>query len=208
MRLLRRGRLTALAAVAVGLLAGGVAYAAIPGSGGVISGCYKKIGGALRVIDAGAGVRCNASETPLNWNQTGPRGATGDQGPSGPAGPIGPSNAYTNYGTPQNLPVNGAADLVSVVLPAGRYTLSGTVTSESTNANPIFTQCQFESTAVIGQPGASASGLVAQIALIGDVDVTSDGTTVSLHCALPFSGPATMLGGMIATRAGAVSPAS
>jgi hypothetical protein len=39
MRSLHHGRLAVLMAIAIGPLAGGVAYASIPGQGGVISGC-------------------------------------------------------------------------------------------------------------------------------------------------------------------------
>lgn len=71
--------LTALALVGVGA----VAMASIPDANGVIHGCRKNSGGALRVIDTDAGQTCMANETALSWNQTGPQGATGPQGPAG-----------------------------------------------------------------------------------------------------------------------------
>jgi hypothetical protein len=62
----------------------GIAAAAIPDSGtGVITACYQKQRGMLRVIDAEAGDSCRNSEQQLSWNQQGP------QGPPGPAGPPG-----------------------------------------------------------------------------------------------------------------------
>jgi hypothetical protein len=79
-----------LAGVTVAICAaGGVAYAAIPSSNGVISGCYAKQSGDLRVIDADAGKTCLSSELPISWNQrgpTGPPGAKGDKGDPGPQG--------------------------------------------------------------------------------------------------------------------------
>ena len=72
----RRGRWAALGAIVGALVVGGVAWADIPDSG-VINGCYKTISGAVRVIDASKGAKCNASETALNWNQTGPTGPAG-----------------------------------------------------------------------------------------------------------------------------------
>lgn len=60
-------------------VAGGIAYAAIPGSDGTISGCYKLSDGTLRVIDAEAGATCKSSEKPITWSQTGPPGE--DAGP-------------------------------------------------------------------------------------------------------------------------------
>jgi hypothetical protein len=89
MSLLTRGqaRWAALGVIVAALSAGGIAYASIPGSDGVIHGCYKTVGGSLRVIDTDSGGACNASETPLSWNQTGQRGPTGPQGVQGLPGP-------------------------------------------------------------------------------------------------------------------------
>jgi hypothetical protein len=64
-----RVRLAALGVVVLGVAAGGIAYASIPGSNGVIHGCYQKINGQLRVIDPAAGGGCTANESPLSWNQ-------------------------------------------------------------------------------------------------------------------------------------------
>ena len=92
--------------------AGGVAYAAIPGSNGVINGCYGKQTGILRVIDAEAGKTCLSIETPISWNQKGPtgpqglRGDKGDQGQQGPMGATGPKGEKGDPGPPgpQGLP--------------------------------------------------------------------------------------------------------
>jgi hypothetical protein len=88
----RRGRWSRRALVALLVLfpaAGAVAYAAIPGSDGVIHGCYTTRGsGSLRVIDTSAGQHCTAAESALNWNQQGPPGPPGAQGPAGPAGTV------------------------------------------------------------------------------------------------------------------------
>jgi hypothetical protein len=60
-------------AVAALLVAvGGVAFAAIPDSQGVIHACYQKTTGALRVVDSAG--NCRRSETPIEWNQHGPPG--------------------------------------------------------------------------------------------------------------------------------------
>ena len=72
---------------AVGL-AGGVASATIPDSGGAIRGCYLNRIGTLRVIDP-ATQQCSPLETPIQWNVQGQPGAAGLQGPPGPAGPTG-----------------------------------------------------------------------------------------------------------------------
>ena len=90
MRTRSKARVVALVAGAALLLAGGVAYATIPDSGGVIHGCYAK-NGSLRVVDTAAGEACSSKETALTWNQTGPQGPPGPQGAEGPQGPAGPS---------------------------------------------------------------------------------------------------------------------
>lgn len=86
----------AVAAVA----GGGIAWAAIPDSGGTIHGCYQRESGLLRVVDTSASRRpfssCTRNETALTWSQTGPQGPAGDAGPAGPAGPQGdPGPAWT-----------------------------------------------------------------------------------------------------------------
>jgi hypothetical protein len=80
--------------VVIGLIAGGVAYASIPDSAGVIHGCYGKLNGALRVIDTAVKTqKCSKTELALNWNQAGPKGATGPKGVVGPKGPTGAKGA-------------------------------------------------------------------------------------------------------------------
>jgi hypothetical protein len=76
--------LTAAAVVAV---ATAISDASIPGPDGVIKSCYNTGNGILRVIDSAAS--CLPTETLLNFNQTGPRGAVGPQGPAGPTGATG-----------------------------------------------------------------------------------------------------------------------
>jgi hypothetical protein len=61
----RRRWLVAILAVAV-VATGGLAYAAIPDSGGVIHTCYTKSSGAWRVIDTALGQTCKANEAALD----------------------------------------------------------------------------------------------------------------------------------------------
>lgn len=70
----------------LGAIAGGVAWATIPGGDGVIHGCYLKSGGTVRVIDASV-TNCKKTETAIWWNQSGPPGETGPQGEQGEPGP-------------------------------------------------------------------------------------------------------------------------
>src|SRR5260370_6927224 len=54
----------------------------------VIHACYARSGGALRYVPAGS--RCRSSESPLSWNQAGPRGPRGLRGLRGLIGSQGP----------------------------------------------------------------------------------------------------------------------
>ena len=111
-----RGRaITATALLGV-LAVVGVGYATIP-TNGVISGCYTKSGGTLRVIDSSTG-KCSAKETALNWN------VEGAQGPAGPAGPAGPVGAPGVAGADGMNGVSGYEIVEQVynrTLPAGDY---------------------------------------------------------------------------------------
>jgi hypothetical protein len=72
-------------------------WAAIPGGNAVISGCYERQTGILRVIDAEAGRRCLRFENPIEWNQQGLQGTPGvkgDKGDPGSPGPPGPSSDF------------------------------------------------------------------------------------------------------------------
>lgn len=80
-------------ALAVGatVLGGTVAYAATAddASGVVIHGCVNRLTGYVRIVTSATSKspRCLATETSLDWNQTGPQGPAGSQGPAGVPGP-------------------------------------------------------------------------------------------------------------------------
>jgi hypothetical protein len=78
-----------LATVLAVLIAGAAVYGSIPASNGVITGCYKKSGGALRIIDTALESCTSNNELSVNWNQVGPRGPAGPQGAMGTPGPQG-----------------------------------------------------------------------------------------------------------------------
>jgi hypothetical protein len=75
LRLTRRHVLISVAVVSLAL-AGGAAFATIPGSEGTVRACYSN-GGLLRVVDSGTG--CRPGETPLAWNANRSSGLTGYQ---------------------------------------------------------------------------------------------------------------------------------
>jgi hypothetical protein len=98
-RLSQRALILGATALAVAV-SGGVAYATIPASTGVINGCYEKRTGILRVIDAEASKTCMSFETPISWNQ---RGLKGDQGLQGLQGQKGEKGDKGDPGTPAPL---------------------------------------------------------------------------------------------------------
>jgi hypothetical protein len=96
----RRDVAAALAGAAVVLvLAGGVAWAAIPGPNGAIQGCYDS-GGNVKVVEA---LPCPRNYTPFQWNAQGiqgPQGEKGEKGEKGDPGPIGADGAPGAQGPP------------------------------------------------------------------------------------------------------------
>ena len=76
------------------------AIAAIPNSSTkVITGCYLKTTGTLRVVDKQANKTCKTTEIELSWNQQGVKGDTGQQGLVGLTGPAGAKGTNGLNGT-------------------------------------------------------------------------------------------------------------
>lgn len=86
--------------LALFLVLGGVGHAAFVATDGTIKACVVPTTGAstanTRIIDEAAD--CQAGQTPIAWNQTGPPGPAGQTGPAGQVGPAGATGP-----TPQNL---------------------------------------------------------------------------------------------------------
>jgi len=93
-------------AVIATLLAGGIAWAALPGAGGVITGCYQKVEGQLRVIDS-ARDSCRASEVAISWNEQGVQGNRGDPGAPGRDGRDGMNATVEQEPPGANCPAGG-----------------------------------------------------------------------------------------------------
>jgi len=95
---MRKTLLAAVAGAAVAAAAaGGIAWATIQPPDGVITACYQKNNGQLRVVEAGES--CGPSELALQWNQTGPQGVQGPTGPQGQRGLAGRDGATGPKGT-------------------------------------------------------------------------------------------------------------
>ena len=88
----RTARFPAVAGALLALTAGGAYATGVLGSpsapDGVIHGCYQKFNGSLRLV-AADDPACRASEQPIAWSETGPKGEQGEPGAKGDAGPEG-----------------------------------------------------------------------------------------------------------------------
>ena len=84
-----RGKLIAVAAACLAIVAIGATYALAEGGSTTLNACANKTG-QLRLLQANDA--CKSDETAVQWNVQGPkgdRGATGTQGPKGDQGPAG-----------------------------------------------------------------------------------------------------------------------
>ena len=106
----RRALLAAGVVCALGVVGVGYAFGAIPGTGGVIQGCYDS-GGNLKVVNA---LPCPKNSTALSWNQTGPTGPAGEIGATGPTGAPGPSSLAALQGSPGTVNARPSSLNVSV----------------------------------------------------------------------------------------------
>ena len=136
------------------LVAGGVAYATIP-SNGVITGCYTKSGGTLRVIDANV-TNCRPSETLLSWNVAGVPGQDGADGEDGADGQDGVSGyELVSEDEAFGSTTTSAFGTVSVNCPAGKKVLGG----GSTFVGPAGTPVSYGSNAITSSyPDSDGTG--------------------------------------------------
>lgn len=137
---LRPSPALAVAIVALVVAVSGVAYATIPSSG-VISGCYSKLTGALRVINAPTQT-CSKSQVPIVWNQTGPSGVS----------------SYNVVQQTVEVPNNGPsmATVADLQCDSGQVALSGGYSILASGETPIPVVTESESVSSIGgSPGPS-----------------------------------------------------
>jgi hypothetical protein len=186
----RPTRLAAATATALVLGAGSVAYAAIPSADGVVSGCYAKNGGTLRVVDASA--PCKTTEMSIAWNQKGQPGAQGPQGPQGPQGakgePGGLSTVHTGSGS-ATVTADTYSDVAGVQLPAGTYQIAGKGQVNNQQSSPAVVSCNVyaggqhvdASTATVGDPSVTTISEYAALAFVGTVELTAPGR-VHIEC--------------------------
>src|SRR5262249_25213340 len=122
---------TAAGALAAAMLAGGVAYATIPGPGNLYRACMLTGVGRIRLIDKSLPStnpmpHCTSTETEVPWNQ------------AGQPGPAGPQGAKGDPGTPGTNGSNGIS-VTSAAEPAGANCADGG--AQLTAANGVSYVC-------------------------------------------------------------------
>jgi len=182
-----RRRSIRLLLIVTALLAvgGGIAYATIPSSNGVIQGCYQMTSGTLRVIGTNptvGGGKCSSSEKALNWNQRGPtgargatgangtngtNGATGATGATGLTGPTGPTGADGLAASSGSMFVTTAHTFILLQLANGIILEGG-----CTGTDPQGAEIRLARSAAFGTPNVDAYGFVNRDGVVGNVNAT------------------------------------
>jgi hypothetical protein len=211
-RLGKRG-LVLLGVAAVSLaVAGGIAYATIPDSGGTFHACMLNNVGTIRIIDPALQSNsllqhCTKPETEIAFDQKGPQGIQGipgqkgdkgdpgAQGPQGDQGPVGPSDLYTSDGGRGGFISDGATayrTVATISLPAGSYLFQAStlVENDSDMGTPLVVRCQ------IVAPGVPGSAIAQDLPARTTTDPfvrdwipmisagTTTGGTASVECAI------------------------
>jgi hypothetical protein len=154
-----------IGAIVASALAGGVAWATIPGDGGVIQGCYTKVGGILRVIDTAKGERCLAIEQPISWNQKGLKGDPGANGANGAPG-ASPTVSQLEPGD-SNCPAGGAA--ITDAAGSTAYVCGGAKGADGQSFAGTFTSPNGEYSISVTDAGITVShGQGTSFELVGD----------------------------------------
>jgi hypothetical protein len=198
-RISKRRRRTAIGAAILSLGIATTAWAGIPGSNGVISGCYTASSGSLRVIDVESLQRCNsAKEKAIEWNQRGepgpqgPQGEPGPQGPQGEPGPQGPKGdpgaASAVYTTAGHEFLDGAnyKTVVTLDLPSGKFLLTGKGQALNQQETSDVVSCNVYSS--VGQHLDSSTTTVPRASLIE----TDSYGTLAFHRAVELPAPSTI----------------
>jgi hypothetical protein len=196
------GTLVALAAL------GGVAWASIPSTNGIIYGCYNKRSGVLRVINTSVRQRCRRRESALNWEEvgpqgkrgaTGPKGATGSRGQTGQTGqtgPEGPSNAYFAAQTGTSKLSSSSTNVLVLPVPAGKYVVSASVEITNEDTSQEATEeatCAIKGSNISEQPATATVPYVKGLStsetvpLVGTFNVSAS-ETLEVSCKQLSSG--------------------
>jgi hypothetical protein len=155
---MRRKVPVTIAAAASLVFVGGVAYAAIPGTDGIIQGCYDS-GGNVKVVTA---LPCPKGYTPFQWNQQGPKGEPGAAGANGAS----PTVAQLQPGD-SSCPAGGAA--ITAADGSTAFVCNGTDGTNGQSFTGTFTSPNGQHSINVTDAGiVLSSGPRTSVALVGD----------------------------------------
>ena len=147
-----------IGAVVASALAGGVAWATIPDSSGVIQGCYDS-GGNVKVV---AALPCPRGYTPFQWNQQGLKGDPGANGAPGAS----PTVSQLEPGD-SNCPAGGAA--ITDAAGSTAYVCGGAKGADGQSFAGTFTSPNGQYSINVTDAGITVShGQGTSIRLVGD----------------------------------------
>ena len=182
----------------VGFAAGGIAYATIPDSSGVIHGCYSgnganaKGGTQLYVVNSDQAT-CSNGQTAVPWGQTGPTGQTGPQGPAGPTGPQGTAgpagsidiwddNHYAN-GSHLEVGVTNSTIVAVITPPPGSYYVEASLHGyNSSGGAEIWCELQVPATVAWAQDGTTAANQSVDLHMQGVGTTTAGSDSINVAC--------------------------
>jgi len=174
----------------------------------VLTGCYQKINGQLRIVTSAS--QCRSSEVAISWNKLGPQGPAGPAGPIGPAGPAGPEGPAGSAGVVATSTFSGSIGIVDVgaewVFAGATVNVTTTATqritgaaqaplgTSSTSANASFSYdlCYGSGSILTNFSGssssqASVSSTAGRVSFTAAASVTpGDGTWMVGYCILNF----------------------
>ena len=178
----RRAALVCAAIAVVFAVAGGIAYAAIPDSGGVYHACMLKAVGTIRIIDPEKQHCSTTLEVEITFNQRGQAGANGLNGTNGVDGKDGAAGADGKDGVSPTIadlgPGNGHCDHggASITDATGKtiYICNGAPGAKGDPGSPFsgsFTSPNGQYSLNVSDTGVTIAHGPTKIELVGD-DVT------------------------------------
>jgi hypothetical protein len=184
-----RSAVAVVCVLAVTIVMTGLAHASIPGSNGVINGCYQTKGTnhAVTVVDSTA--QCPAGYTSLNWNKTGPQGPTGPAGPKGAKGPQGPAGLSQAFSVASidGFALNDTSSTTVVSspsVPAGSYVVNATVGVEvAVIPSPVTFGCFITDASGNSSYGTLTTENSLTTIPLTDAVTLSEPSTISVQCA-------------------------
>jgi hypothetical protein len=206
-----RPALVGLVIVGALLVAGGIAYATIPDSSGVIHACYQVNGqgmvdgsGTMRVIDPSStnkdGSTCKHDEKALDFNQKGPQGDPGPPGPSDVWSVDGYDAGFANLAPAQTWVTLATTSM----LPQGSYFVQAEAEADSIPSFSTKYSCDLVDSSTTEYQSARATSSDWVIIPVQAVVTLKNADTISLRCIADVLGSSAFNWQLAAIKVGTV----